>query len=176
MFLLSDGTLRNEETVIIALATVSVLVVVAVAAFFGYRMMHGELPWRQAVKTSRKHGFLLRAVWMFLVAFIICPHNKLQQRYSSSSCSHFITLQPWNSRSILDFSFLWSNTKLCRSLLYAVLHSSVLTGDGKQALHNLNMMESGGSESSLDLDNLKLLEVSGQTGLYVPLHPKKIKI
>ncbi|XP_038157902.1 bone morphogenetic protein receptor type-2-like [Cyprinodon tularosa] len=72
---LIDGTLRNEETVIIALATVSVLVVVAVAAFFGYRMMHG---------------------------------------------------------------------------------------DGKQALHNLNMMESGGSESSLDLDNLKLLELIGR--------------
>lgn len=34
------------------------------------------------------------------------------------------------------------------------------TGDGKQGLHNLNMMEAAGSESSLDLDNLKLLEVS----------------
>lgn len=33
-------------------------------------------------------------------------------------------------------------------------------GDGKQGLHNLNMMEAAGSESSLDLDNLKLLEVS----------------
>lgn len=36
----------------------------------------------------------------------------------------------------------------------------LLTGDGKQGLHNLNMMEAAGSESSLDLDNLKLLEVS----------------
>lgn len=34
------------------------------------------------------------------------------------------------------------------------------SGDGKQGLHNLNMMEAAGSESSLDLDNLKLLEVS----------------
>uniref|UniRef100_A0A8D0AWT9 receptor protein serine/threonine kinase n=1 Tax=Sander lucioperca TaxID=283035 RepID=A0A8D0AWT9_SANLU len=68
-------TLRYEETVIIALATVSVLAVVAVAAFFGYRMMHG---------------------------------------------------------------------------------------DGKQGLHNLNMMEAAGSESSLDLDNLKLLELIGR--------------
>lgn len=34
------------------------------------------------------------------------------------------------------------------------------TGGGKQGLHNLNMMEAAGSESSLDLDNLKLLEVS----------------
>ena len=32
--------------------------------------------------------------------------------------------------------------------------------DGKHGLHNLNMMEAAGSESSLDLDNLKLLEVS----------------
>lgn len=40
-------TLRYEETVIIALATVSVMAVVAVAAFFGYRMTHGELPWYQ---------------------------------------------------------------------------------------------------------------------------------
>lgn len=39
-------TLGYEETVIITLATVSVLAVCAVAAFFGYRMMHGELPWR----------------------------------------------------------------------------------------------------------------------------------
>ncbi|XP_069579398.1 bone morphogenetic protein receptor type-2-like [Brachyistius frenatus] len=72
---LYTGTLRHEETVIITLATVSVLAVVAVAAFFGYRMMHG---------------------------------------------------------------------------------------DGKQGLHNLNMMEAAGSESSLDLDNLKLLELIGR--------------
>ncbi|XP_056157331.1 bone morphogenetic protein receptor type-2 isoform X2 [Lampris incognitus] len=68
-------TLHYEETVIITLASVSVLAVVAVAAFFGYRMMHG---------------------------------------------------------------------------------------DGKQGLHNLNMMEAAGSESSLDLDNLKLLELIGR--------------
>uniref|UniRef100_A0A8D3CB77 receptor protein serine/threonine kinase n=1 Tax=Scophthalmus maximus TaxID=52904 RepID=A0A8D3CB77_SCOMX len=68
-------TLRYEETVIITLATVSVMAVVAVAAFFGYRMMHGN---------------------------------------------------------------------------------------GKQGLHNLNMMEAAGSESSLDLDNLKLLELIGR--------------
>ncbi|XP_068575968.1 LOW QUALITY PROTEIN: bone morphogenetic protein receptor type-2-like [Cebidichthys violaceus] len=67
--------LRHEETIIIALATVSVLAVVAVAAFFGYRMMRR---------------------------------------------------------------------------------------DGKQGLHNLNMMEAAGSESSLDLDNLKLLELIGR--------------
>uniref|UniRef100_A0A8C3FZJ3 Serine/threonine-protein kinase receptor n=1 Tax=Cyclopterus lumpus TaxID=8103 RepID=A0A8C3FZJ3_CYCLU len=67
--------LRQEETIIIALATVSVLAVVAVAAFFGYRMMRG---------------------------------------------------------------------------------------DGMQGLHNLNMMEAAGSESSLDLDNLKLLELIGR--------------
>uniref|UniRef100_A0A671Z296 receptor protein serine/threonine kinase n=1 Tax=Sparus aurata TaxID=8175 RepID=A0A671Z296_SPAAU len=64
-----------KDTVIITLATVSVLAVFAVAAFFGYRMMHG---------------------------------------------------------------------------------------DGKQGLHNLNMMEAAGSESSLDLDNLKLLELIGR--------------
>ncbi|XP_056883167.1 bone morphogenetic protein receptor type-2-like isoform X3 [Takifugu flavidus] len=68
-------TLGYEETVIITVATVSVLAVLAVAAFFGYRMMHG---------------------------------------------------------------------------------------DGKQGLHNLNMMEAAGSESSLDLDNLKLLELIGR--------------
>uniref|UniRef100_A0A671Z295 receptor protein serine/threonine kinase n=1 Tax=Sparus aurata TaxID=8175 RepID=A0A671Z295_SPAAU len=67
--------LCKDETVIITLATVSVLAVFAVAAFFGYRMMHG---------------------------------------------------------------------------------------DGKQGLHNLNMMEAAGSESSLDLDNLKLLELIGR--------------
>lgn len=43
------------------------------------------------------------------------------------------------------------------------------TGDGKQGLHNLNMMEAAGSESSLDLDNLKLLEVSPHTRLCVHL-------
>lgn len=39
-------------------------------------------------------------------------------------------------------------------------HFVGFSGDGKQGLHNLNMMEAAGSESSLDLDNLKLLEVS----------------
>ncbi|CAL8289711.1 unnamed protein product [Lota lota] len=68
-------TLQYEETVIIALASVSVLAVVAAAALFGYRMMRGG---------------------------------------------------------------------------------------GKQGLHNLNMMEAAGSESSLDLDNLKLLELIGR--------------
>ncbi|XP_061833872.1 bone morphogenetic protein receptor type-2-like [Nerophis lumbriciformis] len=72
---ISPYTLRSEETIIIALATISVLAVVVVAAFFGYRMMHGN---------------------------------------------------------------------------------------SKQGLHNLNMMEAAGSESSLDLDNLKLLELIGR--------------
>ncbi|KAJ3584586.1 hypothetical protein NHX12_015081, partial [Muraenolepis orangiensis] len=67
--------LHFEETVIIALATVSVLAVIIAAAFFGYRMMRAG---------------------------------------------------------------------------------------GKQGLHNLNMMEAAGSESSLDLDNLKLLELIGR--------------
>ncbi|XP_041835170.1 bone morphogenetic protein receptor type-2-like [Melanotaenia boesemani] len=69
------GTLHHKETIIIALATISMLAVIAVAAFFGYRLLHG---------------------------------------------------------------------------------------DGKQGLHNLNMMEAAGSESSLDLDNLKLLELIGR--------------
>ncbi|XP_077439295.1 bone morphogenetic protein receptor type-2-like isoform X2 [Vanacampus margaritifer] len=38
----------------------------------------------------------------------------------------------------------------------------MLRGDSKQGLHNLNMMEAAGSESSLDLDNLKLLELIGR--------------
>uniref|UniRef100_A0A6Q2YWD3 receptor protein serine/threonine kinase n=1 Tax=Esox lucius TaxID=8010 RepID=A0A6Q2YWD3_ESOLU len=68
-------TLHCEETIVISLAIISVLAVIIVAAFFGYRM---------------------------------------------------------------------------------------LRGDGKQGLHNLNMMEAAGSESSLDLDNLKLLELIGR--------------
>ncbi|KAM9328101.1 bone morphogenetic protein receptor type-2-like [Pholidichthys leucotaenia] len=68
-------SLHHKEIVIISLATVSILAVIAVAAFFGYRMMHGN---------------------------------------------------------------------------------------GKQGLHNLNVMEAAGSESSLDLDNLKLLELIGR--------------
>lgn len=34
------------------------------------------------------------------------------------------------------------------------------TGDRKQGLHSMNMMEAAASEPSLDLDNLKLLEVN----------------
>lgn len=41
-FFTDSRALGYEETVIITLATVSVLAVLAVAAFFGYRMMHGE--------------------------------------------------------------------------------------------------------------------------------------
>lgn len=36
------------------------------------------------------------------------------------------------------------------------------TGDRKQGLHSMNMMEAAASEPSLDLDNLKLLEVNIQ--------------
>lgn len=36
------------------------------------------------------------------------------------------------------------------------------TGDRKQGLHSMNMMEAAASEPSLDLDNLKLLEVNVQ--------------
>lgn len=36
------------------------------------------------------------------------------------------------------------------------------TGDRKQGLHSMNMMEAAASEPSLDLDNLKLLEVRVQ--------------
>ncbi|KAJ8349876.1 hypothetical protein SKAU_G00250060 [Synaphobranchus kaupii] len=38
----------------------------------------------------------------------------------------------------------------------------VLTGDRKQGLHNMDMMEAAASEPSLDLDNLKLLELIGR--------------
>lgn len=51
----------------------------------------------------------------------------------------------------------------CLSTLWIAMR--VLSGDGKQGLHNLNMMEAAGSESSLDLDNLKLLEVSVHHGV-----------
>ncbi|KAJ7345449.1 hypothetical protein JRQ81_001399 [Phrynocephalus forsythii] len=71
----SSHTLRQDETIVIALASVSVLAVLVVALFFGYRM---------------------------------------------------------------------------------------LTGDRKQGLHSINMMEAAASEPSLDLDNLKLLELIGR--------------
>lgn len=45
----------------------------------------------------------------------------------------------------------------------------MFTGDRTQGLHNLNMMEAAGSESSLDLDNLKLLEVSARSAVIVSL-------
>ncbi|XP_061082078.1 bone morphogenetic protein receptor type-2-like [Conger conger] len=38
----------------------------------------------------------------------------------------------------------------------------VLTGDRKQGLHNMDMMEAAASEPSLDLDSLKLLELIGR--------------
>uniref|UniRef100_A0A8C5A239 receptor protein serine/threonine kinase n=1 Tax=Gadus morhua TaxID=8049 RepID=A0A8C5A239_GADMO len=38
----------------------------------------------------------------------------------------------------------------------------MMRGGCNQGLHNLNMMEAAGSESSLDLDNLKLLELIGR--------------
>nr|XP_020666012.1 bone morphogenetic protein receptor type-2 [Pogona vitticeps] len=71
----SSYSLRQDETIVIVLASVSVLAVLVVALFFGYRM---------------------------------------------------------------------------------------LTGDHKQGLHSINMMEAAASEPSLDLDNLKLLELIGR--------------
>uniref|UniRef100_A0A2K5QF59 receptor protein serine/threonine kinase n=1 Tax=Cebus imitator TaxID=2715852 RepID=A0A2K5QF59_CEBIM len=44
----------------------------------------------------------------------------------------------------------------------------MLTGDRKQGLHSMNMMEAAASEPSLDLDNLKLLE--GSLCKYLSLH------
>lgn len=58
-------TLGYEETVVITLATVSVLAVLAVAAFFGYRMMHGELPWRHAVTKSAHYSRLFKCLGVF---------------------------------------------------------------------------------------------------------------
>ncbi|CAB1346872.1 unnamed protein product, partial [Coregonus sp. 'balchen'] len=38
----------------------------------------------------------------------------------------------------------------------------MLSGDRKQGLHNMDMMEAAASEPSLDLDSLKLLEMIGR--------------
>lgn len=57
---IDSRTLGYEETVIITLATVSVLAVLAVAAFFGYRMMHGELPWLHTVTKSIHYSRLFK--------------------------------------------------------------------------------------------------------------------
>lgn len=112
----------------------SVLAVLAVAAFFGYRMMHGEF---NAAARRR---------------FFFVPFKKKKK---------------WTYSFIFSL-FLLVNTPAC---FFALILSPVLlpprppavrvcaSGDGKQGLHNLNMMEAAGSESSLDLDNLKLLEV-----------------
>uniref|UniRef100_A0A3Q0T751 receptor protein serine/threonine kinase n=1 Tax=Amphilophus citrinellus TaxID=61819 RepID=A0A3Q0T751_AMPCI len=65
-----------------------------------------------------------------------------------------------------DFPLPSPTTAHCCLLKYVYMVADicicVLTGDGKQGLHNLNMMEAAGSESSLDLDNLKLLELIGR--------------
>lgn len=44
-------------------------------------------------------------------------------------------------------------TSYCNRIVY-------ITGECKQGLHNLDMIEAAPSEPSLDLDSLKLLEVS----------------
>lgn len=54
--LVDPHSLSWEETIIIALATVSVLAVVAVAAFFGYRMINGELPLRHSARKGREYS------------------------------------------------------------------------------------------------------------------------
>lgn len=92
------------------------------------------------------------------VSFSLFPSKKKKKKWTYS----------------LIFSlFLLVNTPACffALILSPVLHPPLAppvrppavrvcaSGDGKQGLHNLNMMEAAGSESSLDLDNLKLLEV-----------------
>lgn len=74
------GALGYEEAVIITVATVSVLAVLAVAAFFGYRMMHGELPWLHAVIKNIHYSRLFHFFGMILcsladgvrVGFFVC--------------------------------------------------------------------------------------------------------
>lgn len=124
-------TLGYEEIVIITVATVSVLAVLAVAAFFGYRMMHGELPWLHTVMNIH-YSRLLNVFWKDFKEF-----DKRSQSYS------FVQM----------LLCIWKVSELF------VGCCTCFSGDGKQGLHNLNMMEAAGSESSLDLDNLKLLEV-----------------
>lgn len=41
-----------------------------------------------------------------------------------------------------------------------IAHTVFVTGECKQGLHNMDMIEAAPSEPSLDLDSLKLLEVS----------------
>lgn len=83
------------------------------------------------------------------------------------SC-HGATLKISETLNIIQgcFSFpiFYSKSRIstCHYLkcISIVCSFGLLTGDGTQGLHNLNMMEAAASESSLDLDNLKLLEVS----------------
>lgn len=91
-------TLGYEETVIITLATVSVLAVLAVAAFFGYRMMHGELSRRHAV-TSSIHSsrlFQCRFVCLFVYPPVFSSHliNGLGPNFllSIHASAHFVLL------------------------------------------------------------------------------------
>lgn len=140
---IDSRTLGYEETVIITLATVSVLAVLAVAAFFGYRMMHGELPWLHTVTKSIHYSRLFKCFFSRISSNLI---NGIRADLFCK-CIH----------------------TLCTPLSPVCLVFFMFTGDGKQGLHNLNMMEAAGSESSLDLDNLKLLEVSAHNGPPVSL-------
>lgn len=75
------------------------------------------------------------------------------------------------SRNIVEGR--WS-VFFCAAGTWVVVCCLFLSGDGKQGLHNLNMMEAAASESSLDLDNLKLLEV-GHTSFSVSQKIRKKK-
>uniref|UniRef100_A0A1A8JCA8 receptor protein serine/threonine kinase n=1 Tax=Nothobranchius kuhntae TaxID=321403 RepID=A0A1A8JCA8_NOTKU len=76
------------------------------------------------------------------------------------------TAQPLNSgtmRSDVTIIIALAVVSALAVLVVAFVFGYRMTrGAGKQGLHNLNMMEAAGSESSLDLDNLKLLELIGR--------------
>ncbi len=51
-------------------------------------------------------------------------------------------------------------TSYCYSVVIHCVHTVFVTGECKPGLHNMDMIEAAPSEPSLDLDSLKLLEVS----------------
>lgn len=61
----------------------------------------------------------------------------------------------------IQYSVLWLAVFKWRSRNNVVIVNTVfVTGECKQGLHNMDMIEAAPSEPSLDLDSLKLLEVS----------------
>ncbi|MCI4378586.1 hypothetical protein PGIGA_G00217570 [Pangasianodon gigas] len=91
----------------------------------------------------------------------MCNVNFTENWVSSSTSATILDPRPLHREDAIFITL--ASVSVVAVLIVAVFFGyRMLTGDRKQGLHNMDMMEAAASEPSVDLDSLKLLELIGR--------------